>query len=288
MRNMSLLSFLGGVLSDDIAKKAFEGLLGKGIDFAGEAAIERFKIQKGGKGLEDEIIFCEITLDSTLLDTPTQKELDSYLAYLKKYDKDHGTKRHEDFILFIAKGAESLKPKETYPKGEGKDKPMTRETIRVVERGVNFIKVMIKHSSKNKERMEFCLNRRVFDESIEIRRAKLNDLFGKTKNYTFAALDISSWEELNLKKLKKVDRKFANKIETARLKANPNAKRGKPVEIPGMLELATFGLSKKIGTLGSRAGDIDFRSWIGKIRLPRVNFSLNKLKPKNWFSKKSK
>lgn len=273
-RNASLLSYVGGLLSSDVAKKAFENLVGRGVDIAGEMAFERLKIQKGGKGLEDEIIFCEITLDPSLLDEPTRTAHDSFLTFLKNYDKTNNTKRHEDYILFIAKGAETLEPKLTFPKGEGKEKPVIKETARVTARGINFIKTMIACSSDNTERMKFCLNRRVFDEKIEARRKTINEIFGKTKDYTFARLDIKNWNELSIEKLhkkfKECDASLADKIEDARLKLNPKAKRGEAVEIPGMLELATSGLSKKISNRGS------------KIK----NAGCSRFNPCNWFSKK--
>lgn len=243
---VNLLSYIGGLFSTDLAKKAMESLLGEGIGIAKEYATDRLKIQKGGKGLEDEIIFAEITLDSGLLEADYQKKLDEFLSYLKKHDKKYDTKRHEDFILFIAKGAEVLRKEKTYPDGEGKGKKVIEKEIRVTGRGINFIKSMIDYSDDNRKRIEFCVNRRVFDENIENRRKKVNSILGEAEGFVFTQLKIKSWKELNLNKLKAYDRLFARKIESARLKINPDAKRGKAAEIPGMLELATFGLSRKL------------------------------------------
>lgn len=117
---LTAFSFLGGAISREALKPIAEfliGLMGKRIT---EETQKYLKVEKGGKGKADEIIYSIVNLDPIIREfdkyaftIEDMKKIEGFMDYLEVTDGEKRAKGEisfllADFILFIALGAEGF------------------------------------------------------------------------------------------------------------------------------------------------------------------------------------
>ncbi len=178
---------IAGIIGSELFRSVFGQVREEVVKEVGQAVVSRLKIGKKGKGIGDEIIFCDITLGGSDLNVDQRKKLDNYLEYLQKHDRKHKTKLHENFILFIAKGSEQFEKSEEYPYGRGKNKKVVTKEVRVTRTSIGFLKEMLLMETSQKM-LKFCERRRVFAAHEESILSRLGKIIGVPHIHNIEAL----------------------------------------------------------------------------------------------------
>jgi hypothetical protein len=168
---MSTKHTLGGMLTGFFGSSIMRGigsqLLGEVTSKVSEEA--KLKIQKGGKGFADEVLFALVSLGE--LNANELIKLDEFLFYLWEDDKENNTENLKKLILFIATSAQEFTTEKdpdagSKSKRNKSKKKASEKKVRDTKTGGIFLKALVTKNG-HKEMIDFCRTYHVFDAPTE-------------------------------------------------------------------------------------------------------------------------